>query len=330
MGIVLVNQRLAPVAHITAFGEDIGILLLGGLFVVIGATLDFDAIGPVLLPSLALLAVVVAVRPVAVWVSTLGSGLKWNERAYLSLIAPRGVVAASVSALFAVSLDERGIDGASKLAPVVFCVIIGSVVIASVVAGPASRWLHIADADRVGVVLVGDDPWLLDAAAELAANEVPVLVVPVDGDGAEAAERGLLTHAGSMEGDEFAEAVVAIGACVAVVAADAGHATPLVAPLSELLGRKHVYLVAVPDADGADRPSRSRAWGRVAFAGLHRLGATTPDHLEITTMASGEVSTDRGRHVPLFVLRDDEAPVVAIDGKVKAGDARTVVAVGRP
>ncbi len=326
MGAVLVNQRLTPVAHITAFGEDVFILLLGGLFVVIGATIDIHALGPVILPSLALLAVVVLVRPVAVWLATLGSGLRWNDRLYLSLIAPRGVVAASVSALFAVSLGERGIGGASQLAPIVFCVIIGSVVIASVVAGPASRWLRVADAERVGVVLVGDDRWLLDTATELAANEVPVLYVPLLADSAEAAERGLLTYVGSVDGDEFAEAVEAIGACVAVVSVDPGHAAPLVASLSELLGRKHVFLTAVPDADGADRPTRSRAWGRVAFAGLHRLTGEGDSSPIITTVAASEVTGDKSLHVPLFVLRDDQPPSVAVSNRVKATAGRAVVA----
>jgi NhaP-type Na+/H+ or K+/H+ antiporter len=329
MGVVLVNQRIAPVAHITAFGEDVFVLLLGGLFVVIGATIRFETIGPVLLPSLGLLAVVLLVRPVAVVLGTIGSGLRWSDRAYLSLIAPRGVVAASVSALFAVSLQEKGVVGAAKLAPVVFIIIIGSVLVASVVAGPGSRWFHVAEAQRLGVVLVGDAPWLVDLGAELAANDVPVLSVPLLGDGSDAAERELLTYVGPLDADEFAEAADAIGASVAVVSVTPGHAGPLVEPLSELLGRKQVFLVAVPAAEGADRPARSKAWGRVVYTGLRAMADEGSGSLDIATVDSCDLGGGRRDQIPLFILRDGEAPEVAGDRvRRPTTDGRTVVAVG--
>ena len=89
MGVVVANQRLAPVAHIAAFGEDLGVLLLGGLFIVLGSTIEFDAMRSMLLPGLALLVMLLAARPVAVWLSALGSSLAKPDRHYLSLIAPK-------------------------------------------------------------------------------------------------------------------------------------------------------------------------------------------------------------------------------------------------
>ena len=84
MGVVVANQRLAPVGHIAAFGEDVGVLLLGGLFMVLGATIDFDAMRSVLVPACALLVILLAARPVVVRLSTLGSDLQ-AARSGLSL-----------------------------------------------------------------------------------------------------------------------------------------------------------------------------------------------------------------------------------------------------
>lgn len=307
MGVVLANQRVTPVAHIAAFGEDLGVVVLGGLFVVLGSTVDLSAVSSVWLPSLGMVVVLLAVRPAVVWASTVGSELQDNERWYLSLIAPRGVVAASVAALFAVSLQRRGIDGAALLAPTAFCVIIGTAVSASLVARPAARWLRVAEAERCGVLLAGHQRWLLDSAAELSAAGVPVLVVPVDGDGDDAAGRDLLTYSGPLDGDGLAEAIEAVGVHEAVIAVDADAVTPfLVERLSELLGRRHVFRVPSPGAQ--ERQAWSRAWGRRAFSDA---GAETPrDGWSITTLPATALTDRSPDVVPLFLLRPDRSPLV--------------------
>src|SRR3546814_4983579 len=69
------------------------------------------------------------VRPLAVLVSTLGGKLSWRERTLIAWIAPRGIVAASVSALFALKLEERGIADAQVLVTLTFLIIISTVLI---------------------------------------------------------------------------------------------------------------------------------------------------------------------------------------------------------
>ncbi len=310
MGIVLVNQRLAPVAHIAAFGEDLGVLVLGGLFVVLGATVDFSAMRSVLLPSIGLLVVLLAVRPAAVWVSTLGAGLRSNERRYLSVIAPRGVVAAAIAALFSVSLEREGIDGASDLAPAAFVVIIGSVMVASLAARPAAHRLRVAEAEPRGILLAGSQQWMLDVALALAGQGVPVLFLPGEDDGADAARAGLLTYTGPVDGDELAEAINAVGVGIAVISSDdEAMSSFLVEQLSDLLGRRHVYRVTRGTFE--TRRHRSRSWGRIAFEELAASGDTEPQRWEIVEFPA--VSRHHGPPVgvlPLFVLRDHAPPKV--------------------
>ncbi|MFV2039374.1 MAG: cation:proton antiporter, partial [Acidimicrobiales bacterium] len=133
LGIALANQRLAPASAIAHFQEELGPLMLAGLFVVLGAQVDLGDIADVALPSAALALVLVLVaRPLVVWLSTLGSGLPWRQRLYLSSLAPRGIVAASVASLFALELERAGVE-AGQLVPITFSVIFVTVLIASAV-----------------------------------------------------------------------------------------------------------------------------------------------------------------------------------------------------
>ncbi len=310
MGVVLANQRLTAVKHIAGFGEDLGVLLLGGLFIVLGATIDFDAMRSVFLPSIGLLGILLVTRPVVVWLCTFGSKVTNAERAYLSLIAPRGVIAASVGALFSVSLQEKGIEGASQLAPAAFCVIIGSVAFASLIARPASVRLRVAAAERQGILLAGNDEWLLDAAGVLAANDVSVLLVNVDGDPEEASSRGVLSYNGPLESEDFIEAIAGVGIGSAVIAVESETSLSfLVERLSELLGRENVYAVAGVDER---RPASARAWGRSAFGGrLDGIAHDAERLWDVEVVPLAELEDDVAAVIPLFFLAEGTAPVVA-------------------
>jgi hypothetical protein len=111
------------------------------------------ALGPFVL--ILLLIIQFIARPLNVALSTFGSGLNWRERALLSWIAPRGIVAAAVSAIFAIRLDEAGHEGALLLVPLTFAVIIGTVVLQSATARPLARLLKVAEPAPSGFLIVG-------------------------------------------------------------------------------------------------------------------------------------------------------------------------------
>lgn len=91
-------------------------------------------------------------RPLAVIASSIGTGLKWNELALLSWIAPRGIVAAAVSALFSLKLEEIGYEGAGIIVPMVFLVIIATVVVQSLTSRSVASLLKVR-APRPPVIL---------------------------------------------------------------------------------------------------------------------------------------------------------------------------------
>jgi Trk K+ transport system NAD-binding subunit len=78
----------------------------------------------------ALFAVVVfVIRPLAVFVSTRNSKLKFNEKLFISWVGPRGIVAAGIASLFGSKLLKQGIEGAEYITPLVFMIVLGTVLL---------------------------------------------------------------------------------------------------------------------------------------------------------------------------------------------------------
>lgn len=156
MGMWLANMKGVDVRQILHFKENLSVLLISGLFILLAARLDLTALlglGPAVLALL--LVIQLIARPLNVALSTWGSQLNWRERALLAWIAPRGIVAAAVSAIFAIRLDEAGHAGALLLVPLTFAVIIGTVVLQSATARPLARLLKVAEPAPSGFLIVG-------------------------------------------------------------------------------------------------------------------------------------------------------------------------------
>lgn len=156
MGILLANMRAVPLAEILHFKESLTILFISGLFILLAARIQpamFSSIGFGAL--LVLLAIQFVAQPAKVWISTIGSGLNWREKLLTAWIGPRGIVAAAISGLFAIQLDQHGVPGAEVLVPLTFTIIFGTVVTASLTARPLANYLGVAQPEDKGVLMVG-------------------------------------------------------------------------------------------------------------------------------------------------------------------------------
>ncbi|MFV3367396.1 cation:proton antiporter [Pseudomonas sp. NY15435] len=177
MGLRLANMKGVDVRHILHFKENLSVLLISGLFVLLAARLDLPALlglGPIALLELALIQFVA--RPLNVVIATAGSSLNWRERALLSWIAPRGIVAAAVSAIFAIRLQEAGHAQAGVLVPLTFLVIIGTVILQSATARPLARLLKVAEPVPTGFLIIGANPVARAIGAGLQHAGVKVLL----------------------------------------------------------------------------------------------------------------------------------------------------------
>ncbi|MEZ6090048.1 MAG: sodium:proton antiporter [Pirellulaceae bacterium] len=183
LGILLANQKRAAIEHIIEFKEHLQVLLIGCLFIVLGSRLDLDAINGIGLPGILFVVVLVfIVRPLSVFVATLGTKLTWPERIFIAFVAPRGIVAAAVASIFALRLSlsvepsETLSQGAASLDSVTFLVIVGTVFIYGLSAAPLARLLKIAEPTPQGLLFLGADPWIRALAKTLQTKNVKVLL----------------------------------------------------------------------------------------------------------------------------------------------------------
>jgi NhaP-type Na+/H+ or K+/H+ antiporter len=181
MGLWLANMRGVPVEGIIDFKENLSVLLISALFIILAARIDFaqfEALGWGAIGVF--LAMQFIARPLKVAVATWGSSLRWQERALLAWIAPRGIVAAAIAALFAIKLQAQGIADAPLLVPLTFMVIIGTVVLQSATAAPLARYLGVAEPEPKGLLIIGANPLARAVAAALAKHGFQSVLVDAD------------------------------------------------------------------------------------------------------------------------------------------------------
>ncbi len=177
MGIYLGNRKGVPIEEILEFKESLSLLLITVLFILLAARLDVAGLQTLGWEVVGVfLAIQFLARPIEVLYGTWGSTLSSGERALLAWIAPRGIVAAAVSALFALKLEQRGFEEAGLLVPLAFAVIIGTVVLQSLTAGPLARLLNASEPEAQGFLIVGANPLARALAQALDREEVPVLL----------------------------------------------------------------------------------------------------------------------------------------------------------
>ena len=182
MGFWLTNQRNLSIEHIVEFKENLRTLLIGCLFVVLGSRVRLSEVAEIGWAGVGFLMILVLlIRPISVFVSLAGSSLTAREQGFIAGLAPRGIVAAAVSSVFALQMEshaaELNIPGAEQLAVVTFLVIVGTVAIYGLAAAPLARWLGLADESTNGVLVAGADAWVCEFASELKNAGVPVLLV---------------------------------------------------------------------------------------------------------------------------------------------------------
>jgi NhaP-type Na+/H+ or K+/H+ antiporter len=130
LGVYLARRDSSTIRHVLEFNESLRTLLISALFILLAARIEADQLRDVALPSVAFLVVLVLVaRPIGVLLSSMRTSLTWRERVFLMTMAPRGIVAAAVSAIFAIRLEQEGVADASQIVPIVFLVIIGTIVV---------------------------------------------------------------------------------------------------------------------------------------------------------------------------------------------------------
>jgi len=273
-------------------------------------------------------------------ISALGSNLTWTERGFLSWIAPRGIVAAAVSSLFAFRLRENGFAGAEILEPLVFMVIVGTVVLQGLTAKPIARLLGVAEAEPQGFLIVGANRYAILLADALAKAGFVVRLVDMNrGNVRQARMQGLEAHEGNIL-SEFVESELdmsGIGRMFALTSNDEANSLACL-QLREEFGSSEVYQLVQKQADARDsQTQRPSTLGRLLFS-----PEATHDRL-LEVVDSGAVikrthltakfpyaefqKQNQGRFVPILAYQGKEVIVATTDQPFVPAPGWTVVSL---
>jgi len=101
------------------------------------------------------LSIILILRPIGVFLSTSKSNLSTQEKLFISWVGPRGIVAAGIASLFGSRLAEEGIAGAEYITPLVFMVVLGTVILNATSAGIIAKMLGVLLDKSNGLLMVG-------------------------------------------------------------------------------------------------------------------------------------------------------------------------------
>jgi len=157
MGMVLGNLEVPELKDILYFKESLSILLISILFILLSANISIDDL--LLLytwETLYLFLIVVFIlRPIGVFLSTSGSKLKLNEKLFISWVGPRGIVAAGIASLFGLKLEIQGESGAEYITPLVFMIVLGTVLLNATTARLFARIVGVFLKTSNGIMIIG-------------------------------------------------------------------------------------------------------------------------------------------------------------------------------
>jgi len=148
------SHRLKQVRQFKAELTD---LLIGTLFILLAARLSLDQFRTFGAEGFAVVAVVMfLVRPVSILLCSWRLDLSGSEKAFLGWVAPRGIVAASMASIFAIRLAELGtVEDPKFIETFTYSVIITTIVLQGLTAGPIARWLGVGRSEPTGWLIIG-------------------------------------------------------------------------------------------------------------------------------------------------------------------------------
>lgn len=153
-GAILGNMDIPEEEPLKKFKGKLSILVISVLFVLLAANLEIAHIVSLGWSGvIVVLAILILVRPLQIFLTTLGSDLRFNEKVFLSYISPRGIVAASVASIFALQLAKRGIDGGDLVQGLVFLTIGISVILQGTTASTVAKLLGVLVESQKAVIV---------------------------------------------------------------------------------------------------------------------------------------------------------------------------------
>jgi len=339
MGIALANQKLARIHHIVEFKENLRVLLLSTIFILLAARVNLENLTGALNWKMALFIgiLIFVVRPLSVYLSSIGSQLPNREKLFVSWMAPRGVVAASIASLFALELSGLGFDQADRLVPIVFTVIISTVAIYGLSANKVATFLGVSKQSPDGCLIIGAHSWARKLATLIQGEGVKVLVADTNRSNIKkAGKEGLNTFYGNILAEYALEDIEleGIGKLISLTHNDEVNALTVIR-FRQLFSSSGVYQLAPYSQEGREQEVPENMSGRTLFDNdlnfdvisnilnsggyFEMFEAESQDYIKEFNEKMGE------KYIPLFYFSDtkqaipytsDYSPTLKVNDKV--------------
>lgn len=284
MGIALANQKRVSVRHVLEFKENLRVLIISLLFLMLSGRIGWEELVAVWEKvAVFLLALILVVRPASVFLANLGSKqTTFREQLFLALLAPRGIVAAAVTSVFALEIikagQERGGEGfygelaaqAGEIVPVMFLVIFGTVTFYGLLATPLARALGLSDSNPSGILFAGADPWVRVVAKGLVDAGHQCLLLDTRYEKVSAARMNGLRAIRANILSEYAEEEIELAGLGNLVAATPNNEVNSLATreFQHHFGKTNVWQLTPPDArEHHSKSVASHMRGRYCFLG---------------------------------------------------------------
>ena len=157
MGMVMGNLNLPNIKELLYFKESLSVLLISILFILLAANINISDLELIYNWNTVILflTIVFIIRPIGVFLSTRGSDLRLNEKIFIGWVGPRGIVAAGIASLFGSKLMARGEPGAEYITPLVFMIVLGTVLLNATTARLFAKWVGVFLKHSEGILIIG-------------------------------------------------------------------------------------------------------------------------------------------------------------------------------
>ncbi|MDJ0555389.1 MAG: cation:proton antiporter [Microcoleaceae cyanobacterium MO_207.B10] len=189
-GIVVGAAEIPELRLLRRFKGQLTMLAVSVLFILLAADLSLASVVALGWGSVfAVLTLMFVIRPINVLICTWNSKLNWRQKMFVSWVAPRGIVSASVSSLFAILLTQKGMNGGDSIKALVFLTIIMTVFSQGLTARFVAQMLGITSSAAKGAVIVGSNPLSRLIGRIFKDRGESVVIIDTDEEACEQAEK---------------------------------------------------------------------------------------------------------------------------------------------
>jgi len=343
MGMVLGNLKIAELKDILYFKESLSVLLISILFILLAANMNIEDM--MLLyrwETLFLFAIVIFVlRPLGVFLSTANSNLKLNEKLFISWVGPRGIVAAGIASLFGLKLVMIGVDGAEYITPLVFMVVLGTVLLNATTARIFAKVSGVFLKSSEGIILIGASNFARLIGTYLKKNNRRVVLIDSNSNHIDKAKSlGLEAIEGDVYSDELLENVELsdIGFLIALTGSAAVNEYAI-KKYNHIFGEHGSFRIISTDEmkEGNVKPAKNLLTHKDDFINLSEVVRDFPLVNEVSVNSNEQYHklldeiNEEFHAIPIF-LKDNNGEIhiiSALDASFKIEKGNTLIYIGK-